>query len=69
MVVSRMCECANRSNVRKLTAYDSVNSAAKTMMKLMIKSQLSGAMGTGGGAAAAGGSSGGLGQLLGMASK
>ena len=46
---------------------DVVSSASTTIMKLMLKSQMSGAMGTGGGAAGAGGS-GGLGGLLNMVS-
>lgn len=44
---------------------DVVNSAGATMMKLMLKSQLSGMMGTGGGAAGGGG----FGSMLSMASK
>ncbi|KAJ9092619.1 hypothetical protein QFC19_008657 [Naganishia cerealis] len=44
---------------------DVVSSASTTIMKLMLKSQMSGAMGTGGGAA---GGSGGMGSLLSMAS-
>lgn len=45
---------------------DVVNSAGATMMKLLLKSQLSGMMGTGGGAAGGGA---GLGNMLSMASK
>lgn len=44
---------------------DAVNSAGTMVMKMLLKSQLSGAAGTGGGAAGGGGVS----QLLGMASK
>lgn len=43
---------------------DVVNSAGQQIMKMLIKSKLSGGMGTGGGAAG-----GGMGSLLGMASK
>ncbi|KAK9897352.1 hypothetical protein P389DRAFT_169113 [Cystobasidium minutum MCA 4210] len=47
---------------------DVVNSAVQTIMKFVLKSQLSGAMGTGG-VATSGGGSGGVGNLLSMASK
>lgn len=66
---SRMCKRYNHisshfSRTDACHTIFSVNSAAATVMKLLIKSQLSGAMGTGGGAAG-----GGMGQLLSMASK
>jgi len=44
---------------------DVVNSAAQTIMKFVLKSQMSGMMGTGGGAAGGGG----MGNLLSMAAK
>lgn len=44
---------------------DAINSAGATIMKFMLKSQMSGMMGTGGGAAGGGG----LGNLVSMASK